>query len=100
VMGEAVGRVVGTLFVPFVVMLLARGLLPRPASQGDVLGAVFGWWVVLIGLIILLLGLLGQAKDDAAPAVLICAISETRLNPVRRSLSTGPAPPRRRISRP
>ncbi len=85
--GEAVGRVVGTLFVPFVVM-------------GDVLGVVFGWWVVLIGVIVLLLGLLGQAKDDAAPAILICAISETRLNPVRRSLSTGPAPPRTRISRP
>ncbi len=70
-MGEAVGRVVGTPLVPFVVMLLVRGLLPRPASQGDVPGAVFGWWVVLIGVIVLLLGLLGRAKDDVAPAILI-----------------------------
>jgi hypothetical protein len=58
VIGEAVGRVVGTLFVPFVVM-------------GDVLEVVFGWWVVLIGVIVLLLGLLGRAKDDVAPAILI-----------------------------
>jgi ZIP family zinc transporter len=32
--------------------------------------AVFRWWVVLIGAIVLLLGLLGQAIDEVAPALL------------------------------
>jgi hypothetical protein len=72
VIGEAIGRVVGTLLVPFSVMLLIGGayyLVRRP--RVTFWGAVFRWWVVLIGAIVLLLGLLGQAINEVAPAFLI-----------------------------
>ena len=68
--GEAIGRVVGTLFVPFVVMLIVGGvyyLFRRPVVT--FWGAVFRWWVVPIGALVLLLGLLGQAINDVAPAL-------------------------------
>ena len=69
--GEAIGRVVGTLFVHFVVMLIVGGgyyLVRRP--RVTFWGAVFRWWVVLIGALVLLLGLLGQAINEVASALL------------------------------
>ena len=62
---EAIGRVVGTLLVPFFVMLVVGGayyLIRRP--RVTFWGAVFRWWVVLIGAIVLLLGLLGSAVEE------------------------------------
>ena len=62
---EAIGRVVGTLLVPFFVMLVIDGayyLIRRP--RVTFWGAVFRWWVVLIGAIVLLLGLLGSAVEE------------------------------------
>jgi hypothetical protein len=69
VLGEAIGRLVGTLLVPFVVMLVVGGiyyLIRRP--RVTFWGAVFRWWVVLIGVIVLLLGLLGQAVNNLSSA--------------------------------
>ncbi len=71
-MGEAIGRVVGTLFVSFLVMLIVGGvyyLIRRPRVR--FWGAVFRWWVVLIGALVLLLRLLGQAINEVAPALLL-----------------------------
>ena len=62
---EAIGRLVGTLLVPFFVMLMVGGayyLIRRP--RVTFWGAVFRWWVVLIGAIVLLLGLLGSAVEE------------------------------------
>ena len=64
-MAEAIGRLVGTLLVPFFVMLMVGGayyLIRRP--RVTFWGAVFRWWVVLIGAIVLLLGLLGSAVEE------------------------------------
>jgi hypothetical protein len=61
-MAEAIGRVVGTLLVPLVVMVVIGSILyfiRRP--RVTLLGAIFRWWVVLVGVVVLLLGLLGQA---------------------------------------
>src|SRR3712207_1524667 len=76
-MAEATGRAVGTLLVPFVVMLLVGGLyylIRRP--RVTFWRAVFRWWVVLIGVLVLLLGLLGGAIDEVAPALLTRATGE------------------------
>jgi hypothetical protein len=64
-MAEAIGRVVGTLVVPLLVMLVVGGiyyLIRRP--RVTFLGAVLRWWVVLIGAAVLVLGLLGQAVGE------------------------------------
>ena len=61
---KALGQIVGTLLFPFVVMLMIGGvyyLMRRP--RVTFWGAVFRWWVVLIAVILLVLGLLGQVAS-------------------------------------
>lgn len=62
--GEALGRIVGILLFPFIVMALVGGiyyLVKRPAITFR--RAMFRWWVVLIGIVVLVLGLLGQVAQ-------------------------------------
>jgi hypothetical protein len=61
---RALGQVVGTLLFPFLVMLVVGGLyylIRRP--RVTFWGAVFRWWVVLIAVILLVFGLLGQVAS-------------------------------------
>jgi hypothetical protein len=61
---EALGRIVGTLLFPFAVMLVIGGvyyLIRRP--RVTFWGAVFRWWVVLIAVILLVMGLLGKVAS-------------------------------------
>jgi hypothetical protein len=61
---EALGQIVGTLLFPFFVMLVIGGvyyLIRRP--RVTFWGAVFRWWVVLIAVVFLVLGLLGQVAS-------------------------------------
>jgi hypothetical protein len=61
---EALGQIVGTLLFPFVVMLVIGGvyyLIRRP--RVTFWGAVLRWWVVLIAVVFLVLGLLGQVAS-------------------------------------
>lgn len=61
---RALGQVVGTLLFPFLVMLVVGGLyylIRRPRVM--FWGAVFRWWVVLIAVILLVFGLLGQVAS-------------------------------------
>ena len=61
---RALGQVVGTLLFPFLVMLVVGGLyylIRRP--RVTFWGAVFRWWVVLIAMILLVFGLLGQVAS-------------------------------------
>ncbi|CAA9424248.1 hypothetical protein AVDCRST_MAG82-1658 [uncultured Rubrobacteraceae bacterium] len=67
-MAEALGQIVGTLLFPFLVMLAIGSvyyLIRRPRTT--FWGAVFRWWVVLIGVIVLVFGLLAQAASSQAP---------------------------------
>jgi hypothetical protein len=59
---EALGQIVGTLPFPFLVMPVTGGvyyLIRRP--RVTFWGSVFRWWVVLIGVVVLVFGLLAQA---------------------------------------
>jgi len=61
---EALGQIVGTLLFPFFVMLVIGGvyyLIRRP--RVTFWGAVLRWWVVLIAVVFLVLGLLGQVAS-------------------------------------
>ena len=61
---EALGQIVGTLLFPFFVMLVIGGvyyLIRRP--RVTFWGAVFRWWVMLIAVVFLVLGLLGQVAS-------------------------------------
>ena len=61
---EALGQIVGTLLFPLVIMFAIGGvyyLIRRP--RVTFWGAVFRWWVVLIAVILLVLGLLGQVAS-------------------------------------
>ena len=60
----ALGQIVGTLLFPFLVMLLIGGvyyLVRRP--KVTFWGAVVRWWVVLIAVVLLVFGLLGQVAS-------------------------------------
>jgi hypothetical protein len=61
---EVLGQIVGTLLFPFLVMLVIGGVYylircPRVTFWG----AVFRWWVVLIAVVLLVLGLLAQVAS-------------------------------------
>jgi hypothetical protein len=61
---EVLGQIVGTLLFPFLVMLVIGGvyyLIRRP--RVTFWGAVFRWWVVLIAVVLLVLGLLAQVAS-------------------------------------
>ena len=61
---EILGQIVGTLLFPFLVMLVIGGvyyLIRRPSVT--FWGAVFRWWVVLIAVVLLVFGLLGQVAS-------------------------------------
>ena len=59
--GEMLGRLVGLLIFPFLVMAIVGGvyyLAVRPRLTFR--QAMFRWWVVLVGVLLLLLGVCGQ----------------------------------------
>ena len=61
---EILGQIVGTLLFPFLVMLVIGGvyyLIRRP--RVTFWRAVFRWWVVLIAVVLLVLGLLAQVAS-------------------------------------
>lgn len=62
-MSEVIGYLVGRVVFPVVLVMLVVGgiyyLIRRP--RVTFLGAVTRWWVMLLGVILLLLSLLGQA---------------------------------------
>ena len=61
---RVLGQVVGTLLFPFLVMLVVGGLyylIRRP--RVTFWDAVFRWWVVLVAVILLVFGLLGQVAS-------------------------------------
>jgi hypothetical protein len=61
---EVLGQIVGTLLFPFLVMLVIGGVyyLIR-CPRVTFCGAVFRWWVVLIAVVLLVLGLLAQVAS-------------------------------------
>jgi hypothetical protein len=59
--GEALGRLVGLILFPFLVMAIVGGLYylaVRPRLT--FLQAMFRWWVILVGVLLLVLGVCGQ----------------------------------------
>lgn len=62
--GRTLGQIVGTLLFPFLVMLVVGGiyyLIRRP--RVSFWGAVFRWWVIVIGVVVLVFGLLAQVAS-------------------------------------
>lgn len=58
---EGLGRIFGLILFPFLVMAFVGGiyyLAVRP--RFTFLQAMFRWWVILIGVLMLLLGVCGQ----------------------------------------
>jgi len=63
-LGRTLGQIVGTLLFPFLVMLVVGGiyyLIRRPRVSFR--GAVFRWWVIVIGVAVLVFGLLAQVAS-------------------------------------
>lgn len=61
---EVLGQIVGTLLFPFLVMLVVGSvyyLIRRP--RVTFWGAVFRWWVIVIGVVVLVFGLLAQVAS-------------------------------------
>lgn len=59
--GEAIGRVIGLIIFPFLVMAIVGGLYYLAARPRlTFLQAMFRWWVILVGLLLLVLGVFGQ----------------------------------------
>ena len=61
---EVLGQIVGTLLFPFLVMLVVWSvyyLIRRP--RVTFWGAVFRWWVIVIGVVVLVFGLLAQVAS-------------------------------------
>ncbi|MBA3947646.1 MAG: hypothetical protein H0X37_24210 [Herpetosiphonaceae bacterium] len=68
--GEFLGRLVGAILVPFIVMALVGAVYYRVTRPRFTFRqAVLRWWVILIGVVIFLLGVCGQLGN---------AVSSTR----------------------